>query len=83
MLLSTDSKESFCSIMHLDSNSTASNTDKVEPIEQAKLSLHVSGVKDIFPQLDEAYIERCLRYYNYEPEKLIDAILVNNQNGLK
>ncbi|XP_035218611.1 activating signal cointegrator 1 complex subunit 2-like isoform X2 [Stegodyphus dumicola] len=44
----------------------------------SKVKLLVQSVLDVFPDLDDGFVEQCLKYYSFEAEKVIDALLNNS-----
>ena len=39
----------------------------------------VSQVRDLLPDLGEGFVELCLRYFDFVPEKVINALLEGKQ----
>lgn len=53
-----------------ESSSSATNTKS-----EVELACLVSEVKDIFDELGEGFIEKCLEHYNYNKESVVNALL--------
>lgn len=57
-----------------EENACAAPVKKVSGVELESL---ITEVKDILPHLGDGFINSCLKYYNYDTEKVIAAILEN------
>ncbi|GAB6033363.1 hypothetical protein CHUAL_013128 [Chamberlinius hualienensis] len=45
------------------------------PVKGVELSSLISQVKDLLPTLGDGFVKSCLEYYNYDVERVINAIL--------
>jgi len=61
---------------------SVANTPKLEEasrtMDEVQLESYISSVTDILPDLGVGFIEECLLYYNYQVEKVVDALLTDS-----
>eukprot|EP01135_Chromosphaera_perkinsii_P012429 Nk52_evm40s2657 gene=Nk52_evmTU40s2657 len=80
VLLDTIGEEFALSASEQTAPTEKSNVDPTTQVDDGELKLvsAISAVKDLFPELGDGFVEKCLQYYRGNVEQTINSVLEGN-----